>query len=348
MLLTRMLGLPFALCLSVADANLNPLKWMAHSAGWGAANDAKYGRDQGEWEAHSARHATHLDALTDALAEDPLVKHLDLMSENAAWGAANERAYGASRSGSQVDWDRHRSFAQKVKESVGNDEFAVKLEGAAKHAAWYAANKYTYGEGNEDTKHSLQQFKENMEAAKKLVPSGGNAQKLSMKDVEGLFKSNALRASSHRSADLLHQKRKRRSEEHHYETDKTRTDWKQYYHHAAELQKQLGPEQSDLFDHFEGMCIESALGATAERTLGKHSNDAQTHWQKYTFHYEEAKGLYKGPAQWVDIRQMVSEAAWGAANERAYGASSSESKNAWKSFNSAADRVDAAYGQGEL
>jgi len=314
---------------------------MAHSAAWGAANDAKYGKDMGEWEAHAARATIHQDALTEALNEAPVVKHIDLMSSNAAWGAANERAYGKSRSGSQVDWDRYRSMAQKVKDEVNNNEFASALETAAKHAAWYATNKYQYGEGHEDTLHSMKLFKDAIATAKRVAP-----EKWPMKDVEGLFKADALAAASHRAADLLVQKRKRK-DEHHFEMPEKREDWKNYYKYAAELQKSLGPEQHDLFDHFEGMVVEAALGATNERTKGKHSNDAQVHWQKYKFHADEAEPLYKGPAKYPDIKTMITEAAWGAANERAYGASSFDAKDACRKYNEAANKVTDAHG-GEL
>lgn len=335
--------LVFALLASTVRAELASLKWMAHNAAWGAANDKKYSPNHGEWEAHSARHTSHLDSLTDALGEDsPVLKHLDLMSIRAAWGAANERAYGASRSGSQVDWDEHRAQAGKLGTLVDR-AFADKLEEAAKHAAWYAANKYTYGEGNADTAHSLQMFKEGIAAAKGLAPK-----EWPMKEVEAVFKYNSLKAAAHRAADMEKKKRKRHEDHgpiHYEETDTIRDDWKKFHDHAQSLAKELGPDQGELFDHLEGMVIEAAWGAANERTHGKHSNDAKVHWMKYRFHADEAVPLYKGKAKMEDIREMITSAAWGAANERAYG--SAEAKKDWQRFEEAAARITSLHG-GEL
>merc|ERR1719181_1463047 len=157
----------------------------------------------GEWDAHSARHASHLDALNEALEESPAVKQLALMSEKAAWGATNERVYGKERSGSQVDWDMARSAAQKLEGLVGK-EFAEQLYSAAKSAAWYGANRYQYGEGNKDTVADLQGLHQHITRAKSLAP-----EKWPMQDVESIFKYDALRAASHRHVQLADLKKKK-------------------------------------------------------------------------------------------------------------------------------------------
>jgi len=58
------------------------------------------------------------------------------------------------------------------------------------------------------------------------------------------------------------------------------------------------------------------------------------HWKKEDLHSREAEALYKGRMKFDDIRQMIRMAAWGAANERAYGADATETKESWKSFKS--------------
>lgn len=324
---------------TAALADLSALKSMAFHAAWGAANDKRYGKDFGEWTAQDARHTTHLDALTEALEESPVVKHLDLMSVNAAWGAVNERAYGKSRSGAQIDWDMHRSESKKVQEHVAVD-FAKELEGATFYFAWYAANKYKYGEGNKDTKESLTHFTERMAAARKLAPANWP-----MVDVEGLIKSNALGAAAHREADLREKKRERDGII--YSPSEHREDWLNYIEASKKLRKALGTEQDELFQQFDGMCIEGAWAATSERTSGRQSNDARSHWGKFNLHSKAGEAIYSGSAKWVDIHEMIAGAAWGAANERAFGASSKDAMDAWQRYKDRAAKVIASHG-GEL
>jgi hypothetical protein len=184
-----------------------------------------------------------------------------------------------------------------------------------------------------------------MKNVKELAP-----QKWPMHDIENLFKYNALKAASHRSADLANQKKaKKRDHElsFNYDEQPKREDWINFHKFSAELDKALGPEAKELFHHFEGMTIEAAWGAANERAHGRHANDAQVHWMKYSYHSKEAEALYKGASKWSDIHQMITEAAWGAANERTFGASSNEAKNSWKHFEEAASRVIAGHG-GEL
>merc|ERR1719498_408049 len=159
-----------------------------------------------------------------------------------------------------------------------------------------------------------------------------------MADVEGLFKTRALSAAAHRAADMTQQKRKRK-EKHHYVDTEHRNDWHTFYEHLHELQKSLGPEQRELCSNFEGMVIEASFGAVMERTKGKHDYDARTHWWKYNAYVRETEAIYKGKASFDDIKQMITEAAWGAANERAFGASSTDAKNSWAHHEAAAKRV---------
>lgn len=337
------------MCVAIVQANLVPLKWMSFNAAWGAANDKKYGRDQGEWDAHSARYASHFDAFKEALGEDsPLPKHLDLLATNTAWGAANERAYGKSRSGSQVDFDQANINAAKVLEFAGSNELGEEIEKACRAAAWYAANKYSYGEGNGDTLSSLSAFDKHIKSIKQLAPSNWP-----VNDLEGALKYRALSVAAHRWADLKEAKKKKHADrDFHFgygmEDSSKRDDWIKYHDHAADLKKELGPDQAELFRQFEGMVIEAAWGAACERTSGKHSNDAQVHWKKYFLHAGEAESLYKGAAKWSDVKDMIFNAAWGAANERAYGQKSKEAINAWASFQDAALKVTTHNNGGEL
>lgn len=322
----------------LTGAHLAPLKSMAFHAAWGASNDKKFGKTMGEWDAHKARKTIHLDALNEALEEAPVVKYLDLFISAAAWGAANERAYGRDRTGAQVDWDMFHEHGRKIKSLVNNDQFVDDLASAAKSMAWYAANKYYYGEGNEDTKQDLESFKKAIDAATKRAPANWP-----MKEVQGLFWYAALAASSHRVADV-----DRRDEQFlEYGGTLEREDWKQYQRFATELRKELGAEQTDLFEQLEGMIIESAWGAACERTQGKHSNDATVHWRKYRTHSVAARGWYNGEANWSDIETMITSASWGAANERAYGQSNEDAKGNWRDFENAASRLFGSHG-GEL
>jgi hypothetical protein len=316
----------FALVACVARSqDLEELRWMAQTAAWGAANDQKYGRSFGEWDAHNARLASHLDAVNEALEESPVVKHLNEMSSKAAWGATNERAYGKERSGSQVDWDMHRSEALKLREWVGAD-FAIELEAAAKTAAWYGANRYQYGESHADTQNDLQKFRHYMQNAKALAP-----EKWPVEDVEQIFKYNALAAASHRATELA----ERKGANFLHDTlvaEADRDDWKSFHTHAIAFKKELGPDRHSLFQHFEGMVLEASYGAVAERSSGRHSSDAKTHWKREDFHAREAEALYKENEKFNEIREMIRMAAWGAANERAFGARASETVKSWASF----------------
>merc|ERR1712048_189042 len=123
----------------------------------------------------------------------------------------------------------------------------------------------------------------------------------------------------------------------------TRADWKSYHKYVDDLSKELGPDQKEPLIHFEGMCIESAWGAANERTHGKRSEDAQVHWIKYRLHSGEAEKLYQGTANWTDIQQMITAAAWGAANECAFGASSAEARRDWSDHEAAALRVNSSH-----
>jgi hypothetical protein len=291
----------------------------------------------GEWDAHSARHASHLDALADALGEENsvAVKALDKMSEKVSWGAANERAYGKARSGSQIDWQDAVTAAQTLEKVVGK-AFAEQLHSAAKSAAWYAANRYQYGESNQDAQNDLKALHAHITSAKSLAP-----EKWLMEEVEAIFKYNALKAASLRHVGLAESKARKKADFHHadYAPEPNREDWKSFHKHTLALKKELGSDQQSLFIHFEGMCLEASWGATTERASGKHSADAKTHWKKEDFHATEAQRLYKGNKNFEDIRQMVRMAAWGAANERTYGASAEETKSSWAAFNSAVSKV---------
>lgn len=327
----------------IAGAHLLPLRDMARSAGWGVANYNQHGGQEGIYQAHKTRLQEDLDSLNAALDDSPVVKHMDNMAKNAAWGAANERAYGKTRAGVQVDWDAHRESAQKVREIVGNDALASALESAAKHAAWHAANTIWSGHGHEHTERDWNQFREDMDTVRRLAP-----EKWPVKDVEGLFTHNALLASSQRESDL--KKRQKDRHEHllfNYGDELKQDDWTSYHRHAEDLEKELGKDQDELAVHFEGMAIEAAWGAGNERRHGKHSNNAKVHWKKYNFHADKAQALYKGKAKWGDIHRMVTEGAWGPANSRAFGANSDQAKKAWKAFEEAASAVTSSHG-GEL
>jgi len=327
--------LPALLAWVVRGEDLTNLKAMAQTAAWGAANDQAHGRTMGEWDGHDARHTSHLDALNEALEDSPAVKQLDILCDKAAWGATNERAYGKARSGSQVDWETAAAAARKLESLVGR-EFAEALHSAAKAAAWYAANRYEYGEGHKDTQHDLKAFHVHIADAKSLAP-----EKWPMQDVQDLLKYGALSAASHRKVQLAAVKAQKKADFHHadYAPEAARHDWKNFHTHALDFKKELGPDQDSLFVHFEGMCLEAAWGATSERTQGRHSADAKTHWKKEDFHATEAQLRYKGSKDFGDIRQMIRMAAWGAANERAYGQGAEEAKKAWADFNSYAAKV---------
>lgn len=317
-----------------AGAHLQPLKSMAFHAAWGASNDKKYGKTMGEWDGHRARQTTHLDAISEALEEAPVVKYLDLLVSSAAWGAANERAFGRHRSGAQVDWDMFHEHGRKIrslvtKQSMQNAGFVDSLIAAAKSVAWYAANKYYHGEGSEDTKRDLKSFKDAISTATASAP-----EKWPMKEVQEMFRYAALAVASHRIADSG-----RRDEFLEYADSPDREDWKQYHKYAGELRKELGSDQHELFEQFEGMAIESAWGAACERTQGKHANDAKVHWRKYQAHASEAHALYTGQAKWEDILTMITSASWGAANERAYGQGNEDARGNWRDFESASSRV---------
>jgi hypothetical protein len=328
----------------ITGAHLAPLKDMAFHAAWGAANDKKYGKTFGEWDGHKARHASHLDALNEALEEAPVVKYLDLLISSASWGAANERAFGRHRSGAQVDWDMFHEHGRKVKSLVGNDAFVDSLIESAKSMAWYAANKFYYGESNEHTTNDLRAFKEWMDKSTKSAPA-----KWPMKDVQEMFRYAALAAASHRVADQ--EKRKKQNKDHQfhlqYEDTPDREDWKDYHKHAVALKKELGYDQAELFEQLEGMVVEAAWATTCERTHGKHSNDAKVHWRKHKAHQSEARGLYKGQAKFDDIDTMIINAAWGAANERAFGQGNDDARTNWREFENAASRIAGSHG-GEL
>jgi len=140
-------------------------------------------------------------------------------------------------------------------------------------------------------------------------------------------------------------KKKKKADFHHhdYAPEPNRHDWKSFHDHAMGFKKELGPDQHSLFVHLEGMCLEASWGAVSERAQGKHSADAKTHWKKEDFHSQEAQRLYKGSKNFEDIHQMVRMAAWGAANERAYGAAAAETKRTWEDFNTYAAKVVAKH-----
>lgn len=325
----------------VRGEDLTQLKWMAHYSAWGAANDEAHGKSFGEWDAHSARHASHLDALSEALGDEgaAAVKHLDVMAEKVAWGAANERAYGKERSGSQVDWQQGKEAAQKLEGLVGKD-FAELLHEAAQSAAWYAANRYQYGEKHQDAQTDLAALHERIRRAKSIAPA-----KWPMDEVEAVFKYMALKAASHRHVDLEEQKKRKKADFHHadYAPSSDREDWAHFHHYAMDFKKELGKDQHSLFIHLEGMCLEASWGAVAERAKGKHSPVALSHWMKEEFHSNEAEKLYKGSKSFGDVRMMIRMAAWGAANERAFGANAEETKKSWADFNSYASKVTAKH-----
>jgi hypothetical protein len=266
--------------------------------------------------------------VSEALEEAPVVKHLFELIQSAAWGAANERVFGKHRSGAQVDWDKYREHHRKIADLVNNGEFADALADAAKQAAWYAANKYSYGEGHEEARRDLRHFRDSMYEAKKLAPTDWP-----MKEVQDMFLYTALAASSHRFAQ--------QNKDHllQYADTTDRGDWKDYHVSAIELRKELGDDQRELFEELEGMTVEAAWGAACERMHGKHAEDALVHWRKYQNHASAAQDLYRGAAKWEDIQTMITSAAWGAANERAYGQSNVDARENWRSFESAASRV---------
>lgn len=310
---------------------------MIHSACWGAANDRKHGKDEGEARMNWARMTDHEDSLKEAIGDDTVVKHLSRLASNAGWGAANERAHG-KKSDAQVDWEMTRFHADKLKDKLKNDELADELKWAAFNAAWAASNIQAYGPNHAESKSASGRAEEHFTKVARLAPKNWNVE-----NVKGLFWNAAWGATNSRvhslasTVDLQYSLWNKKPQD--------RDDWPMYNEYKKKVQSQMGKKNAEAFEHVDGMLLNAAWGAANERWYGKHHNDAVMHWKKFDYHFEAGKDVYKGRVDWIDIREMISGACWGAANERAYGAKSEEALAAWKRFETHAAKVGA---HGEL
>mmetsp|Transcript_42649 Transcript_42649/g.96012 ORF Transcript_42649/g.96012 Transcript_42649/m.96012 type:complete len:330 (-) Transcript_42649:1437-2426(-) len=307
------------------------LQHMIQAACWGAANDRKHGKDEGEAHVNWARMTDHEDNLKEAIADDNVVRHLSRMASNAAWGAANERAFG-KKSDAQVDWEMTRFHADKLKTLLNNDDLADNLKWAAFNYAWAASNMQAYGSEHAESKQSKQQADDHIASATRIAPKSWP-----MGDVQQLFWNAAWGATNSRVHKLARFTDFQYSLFHKQSED--REDWPRYHEYSKKVKTQLGKKNAEAYNHLDGMLVNAAWGAANERWYGKHSNSAIIHWKKFDYHFETGREVYRGPVEWSDIREMISGACWGAANERAYGASSDEAKAAWKRFQTHASRV---------
>lgn len=313
------------------------LKWMAHGASWGAANERKYGKDMGSWDHLWAKATAHLDAVKEAVDDDSITNLINTMSINAAWGAANERAWG-KKSSAQVDWNAHHHDVGKLEGKMNNDKLATALQRVTFEAAWWAANALSYGETNQDAKDNRDAFETHMQEVKDFAPKGWPIEEL-----RGLLKNNAWAAASHRHANLKETKFMTGQQKEHG------TDWLSFEKHAQGLKKFLGPDQFELYTHLENMVTSASWGAVNERWYGRTSNSAKINWEKFNFHEKEGRKVYTGPCDWDALKEMLTGAAWGAANERAYGAESQDAKSGWNRWEkNAAKLIASGESNGEL
>lgn len=121
-----------------------------------------------------------------------------------------------------------------------------------------------------------------------------------------------------------------------------RHDWANFEAKAKALKKYLGTEHAELGDHLRNMAFFSAWAAVNERWYGKREQSTKSNWGYFHYHSEKAEALYKGPCIFLDIMQMMQSAAWGAANERAYGAKNKDAIKDWARFEEYAAKVVAA------
>lgn len=303
------------------------LKDMAFWAAWGAANERRYGTGR-QWEHLWNKASARLDEVKDVIEDENIANQLNRMSVMASWGAANERAYGM-RSDSQVDWDMHRSHAAKLKQVLNDDALAGALETASFNAAWWAANSENYGDRNKDVHENKRIFDVSMETVKRSAPTNWP-----VAAIKELFQDNSFAAAAQRAADLSRKSFMKTSS-----SQELKDDWRRFDEYAQNLKKYLGPEQSDLYEHLETMATSSAWGAANERTYGRKSTQAQEDWGRFRFHNDAGRALYKGPVNWDDISEMMTGAAWGAANERAYGKDSKDARDAWNRFDAHSGKV---------
>lgn len=315
------------------DGFATSLKGMTFSAAWGAANERKYGKDMGSWDHLHFKATTNFDAVREGIDDDSVSNLINSISNNAAWGAANERAWG-KRSDSQVDWDVFKHDGGKLEGRLRNDDLANALSKAAFHAAWWAANSETRGMKNydEDAKRDHEDFERWMRKAGELAPRAWP-----MDEIRELLKNNAFAASSHRAVSMADKARSFMTGD--GSNKENRKDWVEFEKNAQALKKFLGVEQKDLYEQLENMVLFAAWGAVNQRWDGKRNNNAKVNWEKFNFHADAGQALYKGPADWNDVKEMITGASWGAANERAYGQQSEDARSAWRRFEQHAAKV---------
>lgn len=340
------------------------LKGMAFWAAWGAANDRSYGKGFASWEHQWAKALSALEDIRDVIEDENVVNQLHRMSLSAAWGAANERAYG-KLSDSQVDWTMNKQHVAKLKEIMPNilqndkklcvrndndNPFIEALETGSLNAAWWAANSQNYSSAKGDAATNEKKFEDAMSTVQRLAPKkwknqsikGGTTNTTTVQAIQELFNATSWSAASHRAADLS---RKRFMEG---EDQQPRGDWQRYEEHSERLKKYLGSDMRTLYEHLDAMAITAAWGATDERAYGRRAYDAQSNWGRFKWHKDRSApnqnwfDMFKAPMPWDDIAEMMRAAAWGAANERAYGKESQEASSAWSHFEDHAAKVLAA------
>lgn len=306
------------------------VKWMAHHAAWGAANERKYGKENADREQKWLEATAHLDAVKEALDDDTVGNLLNGMSRNAAWGAANERAWG-KRSSCQVDWDNYKHDAAKLEGKLNNDAFASALSRMAFHASWWAANSEKF-HASPDAQTDMESMNSAMKEAKEIAPKNWP-----MDEIMALFKSNALAAATERTVNRIEGSFMNSGD-----GKEDRRDWVNFEANVKALKTYLGTEEAELGDHLRNMAFNAAWGAVNERWYGKREQSTKAAWGYFTYHTEKAQALYKGPCTFSDIMHMMTSAAWGAANERAYGAKNQDAVRDWARFEELSAKVAAA------
>jgi len=166
------------------------------------------------------------------------------------------------------------------------------------------------GSDHSEGRQSKQQADEHMASATRVAPKSWP-----MEDVQQLFWNAAWGATNSRVHKLARMTDFQYSLFHKKSED--RQDWPRYHEYSKKVKAQLGQKNAEAYEHIDGMLVNAAWGAANERWYGKHSNSAVMHWKKFDYHFETGRDVYKGPVEWSDIREMISGACWGAANERA-------------------------------
>jgi len=303
----------------VGDEFASQLKSMAFNAAWGAANERKHGTDLGSWEHAHAKGQKHLDAFKEAIDDDSIANLVSSIAQSAAWGAANERAFGKASS-SQVDWQMLEHDSGKLEVKVGA-ALGIAVKQAAVNCAWWAANSEK--RYDVEAHANRDDFNADIAKIKELAPKTWPVDELS-----AMMSSFAHGAVAHRVVN----KGETNFRGNRGKSKEVRQDWMKFQDASDSLKQHLGKDQETLFNHLQGMVMKGAWGAANERAYGRRDHSAKADWEKFNYHSKEAQEVYKGPHDWNDIAEMIAGAAWGAANERAFGESSEEARSAWRRF----------------